>query len=433
MRKTLFCLTVLVPLGCSEYSPTVDGAGGTRSTAPSSSATGGSSVGTEGTSVSGGTSGSTTANGEAGTAVSSVGGGGSSSTSAGSSGMDSGGTNAAGGPATAGGDASIGGSNAAGGSIPTAGTASTNVSGCGLPYAGSTGVLKPSGAVGGFKVIDWAGFTGAVSFAFDDGTTSTLEHYTRLKDLGVHYTFFLIGSSATLNKAKWQQAVADGNELGNHTQFHKQGDPAGSNVAAGQQTIESNYNVKTYTMAAPFGNDYTTIAPNYHFLSRGVANGVMKPNNDANAFETPAYLPHLGAKTDVLDAQVKLARDGKGWKVFVVHGFAGGDDYAYNPVDIDQFTATVQNAKNSGDMWIDTFANVGAYWRGQAAVSKVQATTSGSDQTWTWALPEHFPPGKCLRVTVTGGTLVQNGTALPWDDHGYYELSLDAGSVTLSP
>lgn len=53
-------------------------------------------------------------------------------------------------------------------------------------------------------------------------------------------------------------------------------------------------------------------------------------------------------------------------------------------------------------------------------------------RTWTWTLPDHFPPGKYLRVTVPGGTLKQGGSELVWDGHGYYEIALDAGSVTLS-
>ena len=38
-----------------------------------------------------------------------------------------------------------------------------------------------------------------------------------------------------------------------------------------------------------------------------------------------------------------------------------------------------------------------------------------------------------LRVTVDGGTLSQGGTPLVWDTHGYYEVALGKGSVTLSP
>ena len=53
-------------------------------------------------------------------------------------------------------------------------------------------------------------------------------------------------------------------------------------------------------------------------------------------------------------------------------------------------------------------------------------------ETWTWSLPAHFPTGKTLRVTVDGGTLAQNGTPLLWNDHGYYEVALDMGSLTWS-
>ncbi|XYI04306.1 hypothetical protein ACMHYB_07005 [Sorangium sp. So ce1128] len=69
----------------------------------------------------------------------------------------------------------------------------------------------------------------------------------------------------------------------------------------------------------------------------------------------------------------------------------------------------------------------------QKALSSVTPTTSGSDRTWRWTLPAHFPPGKYLRVKVDGGTLKQGGRTLQWNDHGYYEIALDEGSVTLSP
>ena len=48
-------------------------------------------------------------------------------------------------------------------------------------------------------------------------------------------------------------------------------------------------------------------------------------------------------------------------------------------------------------------------------------------------LPPHFPPGHFVRVTVGGGSLQQGGHTLTWDGHGYYEVALDAGSLTWSP
>jgi hypothetical protein len=36
-----------------------------------------------------------------------------------------------------------------------------------------------------------------------------------------------------------------------------------------------------------------------------------------------------------------------------------------------------------------------------------------------------------VRVRVDGGTLTQRGQRLIWDEHGYYEVALDRGSLTL--
>ena len=117
-----------------------------------------------------------------------------------------------------------------------------------------------------------------------------------------------------------------------------------------------------------------------------------------------------------------------------IHGFTDGSDGAYQPVATGEFIAGVNHAKSFGDVWIDSVVNVGAYWRAQKMLVAIQPTTAGNSKTWKWTLPPHFPPGKVLRVKVDGGTLTQpDGRTLAWDDHGYYEVALDAGSLTLSP
>jgi hypothetical protein len=70
--------------------------------------------------------------------------------------------------------------------------------------------------------------------------------------------------------------------------------------------------------------------------------------------------------------------------------------------------------------------------RAEAALRN-HTTTSGNNRTWTWTLPAHFPPGKVLRVKVDGGSLSQGGNLLVWNAHGYYEVALDRGTLTLSP
>jgi hypothetical protein len=128
-----------------------------------------------------------------------------------------------------------------------------------------------------------------------------------------------------------------------------------------------------------------------------------------------------------------MARNAGAWHIVLVHGFTGGNDNAFQPVAIGQFTAAVQYAKASGDVWIDTLLEVGAYWQAQRLLTSATPNVANGATTWTWTLPERFPPNRFLRVRVDGGTLTQPGVTLGWDEHGYYEVALDAGSLTLSP
>ncbi|HET9931676.1 MAG TPA: polysaccharide deacetylase, partial [Polyangiaceae bacterium] len=168
-------------------------------------------------------------------------------------------------------------------------------------------------------------------------------------------------------------------------------------------------------------------------LNRGVSNGIIAPKDYTNPFNTFCFIPDEKAPATDFNKQVDQARTNGGWRIVLVHGFVGGTDGAYQPVEFDQFASAVTYAKSLGDVWIDTMVAVGAYWRGQKALSQAQMTTSGDSTTYTWTLPPHFPPGRTLRVTVDGGTLSQNGAPLAWDEHGYYEISLDALSLTISP
>jgi hypothetical protein len=194
--------------------------------------------------------------------------------------------------------------------------------------------------------------------------------------------------------------------------------------------------VTASTFAEPNGTaGWETPAMTHHFLSRGVDDGLMMPGDETS---TPpdnlhCYIPPTGAATSAFNSEIDGAISGGGWRVILVHGFTGGTDGAYQPVDIGQYTAGVMYAKSRTNLWIDTMENVGAYWRGQNAFNKATTTPSGGSTTYTWTLPANFPPGKYLRVTVTGGNVTQNGTSLTWDSHGYYEIALDVGSLTLGP
>lgn len=369
-------------------------------------------------------------------AVPSGGSGTSGSTSTGGAGSNAGGsgtTPTAGSGGTSG--ASSGGSGTTGGTAGTTGTGgsvSMPVSNLPLP-PGAGGMPKPSGAAGGLKVLDWAGFKAAVSYTFDDSNSSQISHYAELQALGVPFTFYLQTGKSESTNAVWTQAVKDGHELGNHTKSHSS-TATGEDVDAATKFIEDNFKVKVWSLASPNGDDsYIAVAKSRFLTNRDVDGGMMGPNDNTDPFKLFCYIPTAGASQKEMDDQVTAARTAGRWRVVLVHGFTGGGDGAYNAVGFENFTAHVKASKAFGDLWLDTVVDVAAYWRGQKTFSQVTPMTSGDTQTWTWTLPEHFPPGMYLRVSVTGGNLAQKGAALPWNDHGFYEVALDAGSLTLSP
>ncbi len=317
------------------------------------------------------------------------------------------------------------------------GGGAAGVPSCGLPAAGAPGVAKPAGAPGNLTILDWAGFKGAVTYSFDDANSSQINHFDELSALLVPMTFYIQTGKSSAKDPVWKRALDEGHELGNHTKSHLETGDAetlGADIDAASAFLHENFGVTAVTFAAPYGaNAYTAPAETRFLLNRGVNNAVIAPKGTNNPFNLPCFVPEEGAPAADLNASIDAARTAGGWRVVLVHGFTGGTDGAYHPIDIAEFVSHVGYAKSLGDLWLDSMVHVGAYWRAQKAVSESTPTVSGDQTTWQWTLPEHFPPGLCLRATVDGGTLTQNGKALAWDDHGYYSIALDAGSVTLSP
>ncbi|MGC4067009.1 MAG: polysaccharide deacetylase family protein [Polyangiaceae bacterium] len=417
------------PTGTTTPIPGVGGATGSSSVAFGGAVTRGGSSGVVGGSSSStviSTGGSTPSGGATAKGGSPSTGGSSSkggSTAKGGS-PSTGGTSSKGGSTAKGGTTSTGGTTARGGSSSTGGTPPVAFKCDNLRVAaGTSGQAKPSGAAGGLKVLDWAGFKGAVSFTFDDGNTSQITNYSKLQATGAKVTFFLVSGWSNASNAVWKTAVTDGHGIANHTKSHQS---AGSlaDLQAAEDFIKSTFNVVAYSMAAPNGDaSWASVAPQLLLLNRGVSNGLIGPRDSSNQYNLPAYLPPSGASSSTMDGEVNAAKSAGKWKIFCVHGFTG-DSSAYQPVDATNMATTMSNAVKGG-VWTETMTNVGAYWIGQKLIPASATTTA------TWTLPAHFPPNMCLRVTTTGGTVKQNGTEVPWNDHGYYEISLDAKSVTI--
>lgn len=326
---------------------------------------------------------------------------------------------------------------------------------------GAANVPRPSGTPGNLKVLDWAGFKSAVSYTFDDGQPSQIEHYAELQAAGVRLTFFVNSGSATWQAdfvTTFSQAVRDGHEIGNHTAHHCHADPDGT-LYTGTSTqraacagtspaaeldgctafITSQLGAPhVWTSAWPFGDvGFAAAASERFFLNRGAWNGTVAPNDETDPFNLPIWGPAEHDTVERFDAEIDRAHASDRWIILLLHSLAPTSAPWYATVDVSAVTGSIAHAKSLGDVWIDSLVNVGAYWRAQKLIAALTPAVSGTTQAptwiWTWKLPEHFPAGKHLRVRVDGGTLAQGGSALAWDGHGYYQVALDAGSLTLSP
>ncbi len=318
----------------------------------------------------------------------------------------------------------------------------------GLPVPPSSGVPRPSGPARNLTILDWAGFRSAVSFTFDDSQPSHIEHYAELQAAGVPMTFYINGGrgGAPDFDGAWAQAVKDGHEIGNHTYHHCHADLTGcllgKKPASAAEEIDTNSAYITqhtpqaavWSMASPFGdNGWNAPAQASLFINRGVGSGTIAPRDDSDPFDLPVHIAGTGEKAASFDAFTDRAHGGGRWLIFLFHTISPTTANWYNPVAIGEITASMAHARALADVWVDTVVAVGAYWRGQKTLAAVAPVVSGDVTTWTWTLPPHFPAGRYLRVRVDGGTPKQGGAPLSWSDHGYYEVALDAGALTLSP
>jgi peptidoglycan/xylan/chitin deacetylase (PgdA/CDA1 family) len=328
-----------------------------------------------------------------------------------------------------------------------------------LPLAPNE-VAQPAGNTGqpGLRVLDWAGFKAALSFSFDDGQPSQIDHYPTLKAQRVRSTYYInpVANWYPGFDATWKDAVAQGSEIGNHTTHHCRATELTDNdsgtckeglVDAGAEFDDTSNYIRTrigqpavWTAAYPFGDtDYRAAAASRFFVARGVWPGMTAPGTGSDALNLPitgfAGDPSSpgGDPVATFNTAVDNALGQGRWMIHLFHTLLPTTQNWGGGQDIGAVTGNMAYAKSLGTVWLDSVVNIGAYWRGQQLLKAATPTNSGGVTTWRWALPANFPSGRKLRVVVDGGTLSQNGAPLPWDSRGYYEVSLDAQSLSWTP
>lgn len=310
----------------------------------------------------------------------------------------------------------------------------------GLPVPpGDASVPKPAGNAANLKVVPWAGFKAAASYTFDDSQPSQFEHWAELKAAGAPVTYFITTSANYIVDYDkiLKELVSEGGELGNHTVNHCNFDltnctaplasPEAELDGCTQYITETLGQPDTLTIAYPYGDGgWANASKTRFFLGRGTGGGMVAPGDNTDPFSLPVVAAVGGESADVFNGSIDQAQSQGRWAIFMFHSLGPTANAWYATVDISAVTGSIAHAKSLSNVWIDTMANVGAYWLAQKLIQ-------GAGPNWTWTLPAHFPTGKFLRVTVDGGTLKQGDQTLVWDAHGYYEVALDAGTLSWSP
>jgi len=314
-----------------------------------------------------------------------------------------------------------------------------------LPDASaSTDAPNPARA-GNLTVLPWAGKKAAVSYTFDDAQPSHFQHWPEIKATGFPVTYFvtttnnwIAGYDATL-----KEVASLGHELGNHTVNHCNFDLTGCANGKPLASVDAEIDqctdylttkltaAEVSTMAYPYGDSrYRPAAQSRFFLGRGTGAGpsghMIAPGDATDPFNLPVVAAFGGESAAKFSGDIDTARAQGKWMILMFHSLGPTPDGWYATVDISAVTGSLAHAKAMGDVWVDTMANVGAYWMGEKLIE-------GRGPLWTWKLPNHFPKGKFLRVTVDGGALRQGNMVLPMKTGGHYEVALDAGSLSWSP
>jgi hypothetical protein len=322
----------------------------------------------------------------------------------------------------------------------------------GLPVPLAAGDVARPAATGqpGLRVLDWAGFKAALSYTFDDSQPSQIDHYPDLKGQRVRVTYYInpVANWYPNYDATWKDAVAQGSEIGNHTTHHCRAAELTDNDpntcpqglgSAGAEFDDTGTYIRTklgqtgvWTSAYPFGDTgYQTAASSRFLVSRGVWPGLVAPGTGSDAQNLPlAEFPGNPSASAAAATTFNGAVNKGSWMIYLFHTLLPTTQDWGGGVDIGAVTGNMAYAKSLGTVWIDSVVNIGAYWRGQQLLQAATPTTAAGVTTWRWTLPANFPSGRKLRVVVNGGTLAQNGKPLAWDPRGYYEVSLDAQSLS---
>ena len=348
-------------------------------------------------------------------------------------------------------------------------------------------------SIGDVFVDTWAnGSKSAFSFTFDDGFMSQYTYaWPVLKQFGFHATFYLIASALTDAApaiyrygywSQFQELLADGNEIGDHTMTHPDLDTCaiGDTVTPGTITYEL-YRSKQIieqkipgsnplTIAYPYGNynsNVISIAKKYYQAARSIYGYVQSDTINGDSWyhliagnivfdSTRSLVDDQNKLNDYLNILQNQTINGGQWSILLAHEVFPSDTILYNPpqnsyypVSVEWLTDLCQWLKQKADsnqIWVETIGNITKYVkeRESFAYSVISSSDTSIQINVTDTLDNsiyNYPltidvviPNDWSNVTVQQGDSVSNVTAFSSNGVNYARLHVipNGGIISLT-
>jgi peptidoglycan/xylan/chitin deacetylase (PgdA/CDA1 family) len=261
--------------------------------------------------------------------------------------------------------------------------------------------------------VPWNGYTGAVSFTYDDARPDQLPRLVpQLDSLGIKATFYIAvtgaGGNFETRSADYIQLARQGHEITNHTYRHTNlqnatdalVDSAVSNMAnylRGLDTVIQSVTFAYPNCNAPPTTGKTRISAQ-NFIARGCANTSYVWGSQPTDWMNIQALILTSSPNNVNTAVTLLntAKNQNRWASLIIHDVTPSpDQYSLTPANnLQLLTTAIANGS-----WIDTYQNIAAYYRAHFTIDTAQAVQVGNLKRVQWVSPHAKMPRRVpLRV-----------------------------------
>ena len=248
------------------------------------------------------------------------------------------------------------------------------------------------------------------------------------------------GGDFETRKADWIKVAKNGHELANHTKNHVNvpADPSAASIISEMATYlrALDPGVQSLTFAYPNCNvNGKTGVGSENFIARGCGGTHYAWGTQPADWMNIEGLILTPTSVASGISAINSAKSGNTWAVTIVHDVKENpDSYSLTPAD----NLKMLQAGVASGAWIDTYQNIGAYYRAHFTMDTVTAASTSEGWKMAWTSPyAKLPKSVTLRVKLaaatfgTSFTVQQNGVTLTPEADGAYLIDFMKLSLTV--